>query len=228
MKILVLDVETANTIDCALVYDLGWKVIDLAGKVYAQGSFVIRDVFVYMRELTKSAYYADKIPDYLEDIQNKNRILIDFDCARNIILNIMQSYSCSTVAAYNCSFDRNALNTTLRYITKSKKRYFFPHNIKFICIWNMACNTICQSGEYRTFSELHRRYSNKNKNYKTSAESVYSFITNNPAFEEAHKGLDDVNIECAILLECLKYENRFYDIDRLCWTKVKRMALALR
>ena len=146
--ILVLDVETANTTLDAFVYDIGWRIIDIYGKVYAEGSFVIRDIFVYERELMKQAYYGDKIPEYVDDIKNHNRIMIDFLQARNIILNVMKKYNCNTVAAYNASFDRNALNTTLRYLTKSKQRYFFPYKTEFICIWNMACNSICQTNEY--------------------------------------------------------------------------------
>ena len=88
--ILVLDVETANSLDDALVYDIGWRIIDLFGKVYAEGSFVIRDIFVYEREIVKEAYYADKIPEYVADIQQGKREMVNFMEARRRILNIMK------------------------------------------------------------------------------------------------------------------------------------------
>lgn len=226
--ILVLDVETANDTNDALVYNIGWRLIDLYGNVYEEGSYVIRDIFVYERELMKVAYYSNKIDDYINDIANNKSEMIDFMVARRRILEVMKKYNCHTVAAYNAHFDRKALNTTLRFLTKSKYRYFFPFNTEFICIWNMACNSICQQSEYKTFAETNRYYSNCGKNYRATAETVYAFLTNNAQFTEEHKGLDDVIIECEIFLKCLNYGGNIMGISRGCWQKVKRGALALR
>lgn len=226
-NILVLDVETANDTDYAIVYDIGYKIIDLNGKVYVQHSFVIRDTFVYMRDVVNQAFYAHKIPEYVNDIRNGSRTMVDFMQARNTILNDMRKFNCYVVAAYNCNFDRNALNVTLRYLTKSAFRFYFPFNVRFVDIWNMACNTICQSSDYKTFAETYRHYSNRGKNYKSSAEVVYQFLTNNPLFEEKHKGLDDVNIECEIMLHCLNNGGTMMPIKRTCWQMVKRAALVV-
>ena len=228
--ILILDVETANDTTDAIVYDIGFMLIDLyTGAICKQGSFVIRDTFVYERELVKVAYYGDKIPEYIADIQQGKRQMVDFLTARRHILNIMEKYDCHTVAAYNCNFDRNALNTTLRFLTKSKYRYFFPYSTNFVCIWNMACDSICQTSEYKTFAETNRHFSNRGKNYRATAETVYSFLTNNPDFHEEHKGYDDVKIEKEIMEKCLEYDKNFKGIKRNCWQKVRRGALvALR
>ena len=227
--LLLLDVETANDTTDAIVYDIGFMLIDLCtGAICEQGSFVIRDTFVYERELVKVAYYGDKIPEYVADIQQGKRQMIDFLTARRHILNIMEKYDCHTVAAYNCNFDRNALNTTLRFLTKSKYRYFFPYSTNFVCIWNMACNSVCQRGEYRTFAETNRHFSNHGKNYRATAETVYAFLTDNANFTEEHKGLDDVKIECEIFIKCLERGGNVMGISRGCWQKVKRGAIALR
>lgn len=227
--ILIIDVETANDTTDAIVYDIGFILLDLyTGAICEQGSFVIRDTFVYERELVKVAYYGDKIPEYVKDIQQGKRQMIDFLTAWRHILNIMKKYDCHTVAAYNANFDRNALNTTLRFLTKSKYRYFFPYGTEFICIWNMACNSICQRGEYRTFAETNRHFSNHGKNYRATAETVYAFLTNDASFHEEHKGLDDVKIEREIFMKCLEYGGNIMGIKRNCWMKVKRGALALR
>lgn len=227
--LLILDVETANDTTDAIVYDIGFILLDLYTNIICeQGSFVIRDTFVYERELVKLAYYAEKIPEYVQDIQNGKREMVNFMEARRRILNIMAKYNCHTVAAYNCNFDRNALNTTLRFLTKSKYRWFFPFSTDFVCIWNMACNTICQTSAYKTFAETNRYYSNHGKNYRATAEIVYAFLTNNPMFQEEHKGYDDVKIEKEILQKCLEHDGNFRGISRGCWQKVKRGALALR
>lgn len=226
--ILVLDVETANSLEDAFVYDIGWRIIDLFGNVHAEGSFVIRDIFVYERDIVKTAYYSDKIPEYVADLQAGKREMVNFMEARRRILNIMDDFGCHTVAAYNAHFDRNALNTTLRFLTKSKYRYFFPFDTQFICIWNMACNSVCQRGEYRTFAETNYYISNRGKNYRATAEIVYAFLTNDPSFKEEHKGLDDVKIECEIFVKCFKEIGGVMGIKRNCWMNVKRGALALR
>lgn len=226
--ILILDVETANDTEDAFTYDIGYQIIDLFGVVHAEGSFVIRDIFFYEKELMNSAYYSNKIPEYLTDIREGKREVVNFMYARRKILNLMKEYNCNTVAAYNAHFDRNALNKTVRFITKSKVRYFFPYGTEFICIWNMACNSICQTSDYKTFAETNFLYSNHGKNYRATAETVYAFLTNNSNFQEEHKGLDDVKIEKEIFVKCLEHGSEIMGIKRNCWTKVKRGALTLR
>ena len=39
----------------------------------------------------------------------------------------MKRYNTNIVCAHNSRFDYNALNTTQRYLTKSKYRYYFPY-----------------------------------------------------------------------------------------------------
>ena len=200
----LLDVETANDTKDALTYDVSCRFLNTRGKIFDERAFVVRDVFVDEHELMKQAYYASKMPEYSEDIRAGKRQMINFLDMRYEILKLMKEYDCHTVAAYNCSFDKNALNTTLRYLTKSKYRWFFPYDTKFVCIWNMACNTICQTSEYKSFAELNRYYSNHGKNYRATAETVYAFLSQNPNFNEEHKGMEDVRIEHEIMKECLK------------------------
>ena len=130
--ILLLDVETANDTTDSLVYDVSGVLMDCYGNVYEQFAFVIRDVFNGERELMKQAYYAAKMPEYIADLQAGKRQMVDFMRAWNYIKRLMRRYDCHTVAAYNCNFDKNALNTTLRYLTKSKYRWFFPYGTEFI------------------------------------------------------------------------------------------------
>lgn len=132
--ILMLDTETANTINTekgldmsnVLVYDIGWAVIDKTGRVYEAASFVNRDIFVYERDLMQSAYYANKIPMYVEDLRQGFRTMADLREIRAAMLDTMEKYQIDTVCAHNARFDLNACNGTQRYCTKSKWRYWFP------------------------------------------------------------------------------------------------------
>ena len=65
-KFLVLDVETANDVNCPLVYDLGFAVCDKYGKIYEKQSMLIYEIYRGERELMNSCYYANKIPEYEE------------------------------------------------------------------------------------------------------------------------------------------------------------------
>ena len=51
-------------------------------------------------------------------------------------------------------FDLNALNKTIRYVTKSKVRYFFPFGTKVCCIWHMACQVLCTQ---KTFQKENKK-----------------------------------------------------------------------
>lgn len=222
---LILDVETTNSLEQPLVYDIGGVVADKRGNIYESFSFVIRDIFVYERELMQTAYYANKIPEYVAGLQAGARQMVDFYQARRHILNLMEHYNIHDVAAYNAHFDRNALNTTQRWLTKSKSRYFFPYDTNFICIWNMACQTICQRKTYKEFCEQNGFISRRGTNYSTSAETVYRYLVINAKFTEEHKGLDDVLIESYIMRRCFESHKAMpygKGIRRNCWMDVKR------
>ena len=227
---LVLDTETTNGLEQPVVYDIGGCIADKQGRIYEKFSFVIRDIFVYERTLMQTAYYANKIPEYVESIHKGERQMIDFYQARRYILNLMQKYNVHDVAAYNAYFDRNALNLTQRWLTKSKYRYFFPYRTNFVCIWNMACQTLCQRKTYKDFCEEHNFTSNRKgeptaRNYSTSAETVYRYLILNPEYEEEHKGLEDVYIETEIMRRCFAAKKKMpygKNIRRNCWMDVKR------
>ena len=229
---LALDTETTNGLEQPFVYDIGGAVVDKQGRIYERFSFVIRDVFVYERELMRTAYYADKIPEYAADIREGKREMVNFMFARRFILNLMEKYNIHDVAAYNAHFDRNALDTTVRWLTKSKVRFFFPYDTEFVCIWNMACQTICQRKTYKEFCEKNELFSGnghgtnkKARNISTSVENVYRYLLLNPEYQEEHKGLDDVLIETEIMKRCFSSHMAMphgKGIRRNCWMDVKR------
>ena len=40
-KILIIDTETTNTLDDALVYDIGYMVADFGGNIYHKDSYTV-------------------------------------------------------------------------------------------------------------------------------------------------------------------------------------------
>lgn len=212
--IIVLDTETANTLTSVdedgkertdmsnvLVYDCGWCVMDTSGNIYEERSFVNRDIFVYERELMQSAYYAWKIPQYVEDIRNGERQMASTYEIRQIMLSDMETYGIKEVVAHNARFDLNALNLIQRWTTKSRFRYWFPYGTE---IWDtMKCSrsVIHKMPTYQKFCE-ENGFLTANGKLSTTAENLYRFIIGNPDYQEEHRAIEDVRIEREIFLYC--------------------------
>ena len=110
-----------------------------------------------------------------------------------------------------------ALNTTERWLTKSKYRFFLPYGTKVFCIWHMACQVLCTQKSYIRFC-LENGLTSPSGNIKTSAEAVYAYMTDNAEFSESHTGLRDVLIEVQIMARCFR-QHKHMDkaINRSCW-----------
>ena len=214
---VTLDIETANTTEDALAYDVGFVAHYNDGTILEKHSYIIREVFFGMADLMTSAYYAHKIPEYLESIERGERVVASAYEVRKALHDVCKKYNVKVIMAYNASFDTKGLNTTQRYLTKSAYRWFLPDGVKVECIWHMACQTICSQKKYYDFCH-ENGFVSKSGNIQTSAECVYRFLTDNPTFTEEHKGLDDVLIETAIFVECRnKHKKMNRNINRACW-----------
>lgn len=200
---MVLDTETAGTIEEPLVYDFGVQVINLSGKVLAEASWTIYDIYAEQRELMKTAYYAEKLPQYEQGMRDGLWTMRRFFNVRKQIWAWLKEFDVLAVCAYNASFDRRALNNTLRFITGGKSKWFFPYGTQFIDIWNMATSTIFQSAAYRKMAYEQGWVSDKG-NMLTNAEVAYRFLSGADEFEERHTALEDVKIEVQIFLHCWK------------------------
>lgn len=210
--VLVLDTETANTLvdedgnldmTNVLMYDCGWSVVDTSGEVYTERSYVNKDVFCDERKLMQSAYYAKKIPQYCVDIQLGKRLMATTYEIRQAMLADMEMYGVCEVVAHNARFDLNALNTILRYTTKSKYRYWFPYGTIIWDTMKMARDVIHKMPTYQAFCKEHQLLT-KNGRLSTTAENLYRFILKDPTFEESHTGLEDVQIEREIMFYCYR------------------------
>lgn len=211
-KFIVIDTETANSIDDPIVYDIGFAVVDRTGKVYETHSYAIADV-ILDNEMMSTAYYADKLPQYWEEIKNGKRLLRHFKTVKMILADVCKQYDIKVVVAHNARFDYRSLNLTQRYITSSKYRYFFPYGIKIWDTLKMSRKVLKENEEYAQFCE-DNGYITKNKQKRFTAEILYRFITGDNEFIEKHKGLDDVLIEKDIFAYCL---NKNPEINGALW-----------
>lgn len=224
---LVIDTETCNTLEQPLVYDIGYAIADRNGNVVLERSFLVAEIFLDKKDIMSTAYYAEKIPMYWEDVKKGTRIIKSLFNIRKQLFADMKEYNVKKVGAYNMGFDKRALNTTIRYCSKSLIRWFFPFGVEYFCIWNMACQVIMDTRKYVKFAIQNGLVSEKG-NIQTSAESCFKFLMNDVNFIESHTGLEDVKIEVQIMAKCLKTHKRLdKKINSACWrlpqAKAKKM-----
>ena len=201
-NVIVLDTETTNDIESPLMYDLGFSVVDIeSGEVLDSVSLVIAEVFLN-KELMSSAFFAEKIPMYWVDIKSGKRQLTSYFTAKKALAEICDLYNVKAIVAHNARFDYKSCSCTIRYLTKSKYRYFLPYGIE---IWDSLkmSREVFKTEEYKTFC-VDNGFVTKRNQPKYTAEVIYRYLTKDINFIESHTALEDVNIETLILLECIK------------------------
>lgn len=211
--ILMIDTETTNDVECPIVYDVGYQIFTLADGILCEKSFVNADVFCDA-ELMASAYFADKIPDYWADICDGKRILRKWYNIKKELAEDCKRFGVQIACAHNSAFDNRALNTTQRYQTSSKHRYFLPYGIVWWDTLKMARQLLKNNDAYGEFcyengfltSRGCRRY---------TAEIIYRWLSGQMDFEEAHTGLEDVKIERQIFEYCVTANP---EIDGKLWS----------
>lgn len=198
---LTIDTETANGFDDPIVYDIGGVVHDKKGNVMETFSFIIYETFYGMKDLMKSAYYADKIPMYQEQIDKGERKVVKFSTAKFYIKELCKKYNIKAIIAYNMRFDYRATTRSQRYLTKSKYRFFLPYGVELWDSLKMAKDTICKQWTYKEWC-YQNGYLTKNGRVRATAEIVYKYISGNHNFTESHTGLEDCMIEKEIFAKC--------------------------
>ena len=200
-RFIVIDTETTNSIDDPLCYDVGFAVVDILGNVYENYSFVVADIFLD-KELMSYAYFADKIPQYWEDIKKGKRELKTFFNIKKVFTDCVKRNNVKIILAHNARFDYRSLNLTQRFLTSSKYRFFFPFGVEIWDTLKMSRTVLNNIDEYSEFCYTND-YLTKRLCKRFTAEIIYRFITGNNDFEESHTGLEDVLIEKEIFVKCM-------------------------
>lgn len=184
-----------------LTYDQGWVVADTRGNIYRERSFIAEEIFYGCADFMKSAYYADKLPKYMEEIASGKRIVLPFFRIREILLQDMAEFGTNVIVAHNARFDVGTLNTTARMLTSAKYVRYFPNTVEVWDTMKMAGDTICKQKSYREWCKNHDQLT-KNNQVRKTAEALYRYAFGKWDFEESHTALEDVLIESAIMAKC--------------------------
>lgn len=212
----ITDTETTNTFSVngkldmrdVQTYDIAIAIIDRDGNVYDSLRLIIDEVF-NNKSLMSSAYYAEKIPEYIKQIEEGTATVVSIYTAKRTIREFLEKYGVKKIMAHNAWFDQNALKSTVRYQTKSKVRYFLPYNLEWWDTMKMANDVICTKKSYVKFCEENGYMTKHAKpRPRKTAEILYRYISKDNNFVEQHRGYDDIMIEKEIFVYCLKQHKK--------------------
>lgn len=218
---MVLDTETCPidrecqdvTPENMLVYDIGYAIVDKKGNVYRTGSYIISDVFFKeFYSKMQSSYYAEKIPNYMQDIGENKRKVKSWSEISFILREVIQEFKVAAIVAHNARFDFGALKNTKEYLNQ----YAMLPFMTWYDSLKMARSVVAEMPTYKQFC-YDNRYITKTGKCKLTAEVLYRFITQDNTFIESHTALEDCIIEKEILAYCFKQHKK---MTRLLFNKV--------
>lgn len=222
---MVLDTETCPidrevegvTPENMLVYDIGYCIVDKKGNVYKTGSYIVSEIFFGEHyDKMQSSYYANKIPNYFQEIANGSRVVKTWKQISYMIRQALQEYDITTIVAHNARFDFGVLSNTKKYL----QEYSMLPYIEWWDTLKMARSVLGKMPTYKRFCEKNN-YLTKNGSLRYTAEIIYQYITQDKDFKENHTGLEDTLIEKEILTYCIRQHKK---MDKLLFSKVNTQA----
>lgn len=196
--VAIIDTETNLK---QMVFDIGVLIGDLYGNIVFQKQYIITDNFfqqLFFEE--KRGLYTSRINGELnESGEMYPSVMCSLEQAFNDIESELDIYNVRDIYAYNSNFDVNVLQKYADELNLDNPLQYY--NIQ--CLWLWSSQIICNTKKYWKFCEQNELKSEKGF-FKTSAESVFGFITNNPEFVEEHTALEDCKIEYQIFLHLHK------------------------
>ena len=216
---IVMDTETCNIIKTDkvapgnnLAYDIGFSVVcPSTGEIVLERSYIVREIFFGEVERMKSAYYADKLPQYFKDIAEGKRVIKSFFEIMNEISDLCDNMNIVAIVAHNARFDVDALNTTARWLTDLYSVRALPQSVE---IWDtmQMWNAVKPKGYDKWCAENGYMTKHKPPRSRLTAEIIYRFITMDIEFVESHTALEDVQIEREIMFRAFRMHKSIKEV----------------
>ena len=195
----VFDTETTS-LDKPFCYDFGYVILDMDNlSVVKENHFVIEQVW-HNLPLFESAYYKEKRPLYVSLMRSKKATMDKWGYVMRTLARDVKQYNITDAYAYNSDFDDKVMTFNCDWF-KCNNPF---ETVAIHDIWGYASEIITCRPDYKEFCENNQRFTDTG-NYKSSAEVVYQYITNNADFVEDHMGLYDGKIESDILVYCINH-----------------------
>lgn len=218
-KTLYLLMDTETTKNNGLVFDMAYELFDRNGLTYEYGSFLFTDVLAI-----EEPFFKDKIATYWEMVYRKKIVPMSIHMARFLFNRMLEKYTSRNykvvICAYNASFDVKHLGDTSAHLNKEKFVIKPNKNLLFYDLmhgWVENCPVdygwTAPWTREAPWEPDPRTGRPQPWNIKTSAESVYQYITGKPDFIEKHVAFEDIVIEKVILFDILKRKKKLYIVE---------------
>lgn len=224
-NVLVQDTETVGTFGAPLVHDWAWEIIDKDFNCLTKKRYLVEEFHKSQPWILEvSDFYKGKKDLYKKAIAEET---VELKPWREIVAEYVadiKRYNVKVISAYNLAFDYKAINYTNQFFNNGDEKLMKLVDKKtLLCIWNLACDTVLNTEDYKDYATMKNFISEKG-NYLTNAESCYAYLTKNAEFEEEHTALADVEIEVEIMkyiIENFKGKVK-YGLAYACWRKVQK------
>ena len=207
--LMFIDIETIgtlNVLESCLPFEIGMKIIDIQNdKVMTEKSYIVKRFF-NNKYIMNCTFSATKYPQYIEKVENDKRYkLFSAKQISNDLIKLIEKYDIDTMVAHNGKFDYTMLGL---YFNEFEVENPFK-DINVLDTMEMS-KVITMSKAYEDYCIENVDITSKRNGVvesdfitasgrvRTTAQAIYAYLTQNPNFQEAHTGLEDIAIEYEI------------------------------
>lgn len=209
--LMFIDTETIGTLnvkESVLPFEIGMKIYDTdIQKVVKEKSYLVRKFF-NNKYIMLSTFSATKYPNYFEKLENDKRYktMSVSDISKDIEKTISR-YGIKIMVAHNGQFDKQAMSRLFNEFEVNdpfvKLDLLDTMQVSKNITFSKDYTDFCISNKDNLNSMKESNFITNSGRVRTTAQAIYCYLTNNPNFQEAHTGLEDIDIEIAIFQESI-------------------------
>ena len=210
--LMFIDVETIGTLnvkESVLPFEIGMKIFDLEKlKVVKERSYLVRKFF-NNKYIMLSTFSATKYPNYFEKLENDKRYktMSVNDISKDIEKNA-QRYNIKIMVAHNGNFDKTSMARLFEDFGVDNPfeniDLLDTQEISKVITFSKAYTEFCLANKDRLNSVKDSCFITNSGRVRITAQAIYCYISNNSQFEEAHTGLEDIDIEIEIFKKSME------------------------
>ena len=177
-------------------------------KVVKEKSYLVRKFF-NNKYIMLSSFSATKYPSYFEKIDTDKRYKVYSvkEIAQDIE-KIANRYNIKIMVAHNGGFDKNAMTRLFEEFGTNnpfeKIDLLDTMELSKVITYSKDYTNYCIENKNRLNSVKESCFITNSGRVRTTAQAIYCYLSNNSQFEEAHTGLEDIDIEIEIFKASLE------------------------
>ena len=204
--LVFIDTETIGTLnvkESILPFEIGLKIYDREEKkVIKEKSYLVRKFF-NNKFIMLSTFSANKYPNYFDKLENDKRYNVySVNAIAKDIDKLIKKYGINIMVAHNGEFDRQAMKRLFEEFAVENPfksiNLLDTMEISKVITYSKKYMRFCLDNRNKKDNLKNSRFITNGGRVRTTAQAIYSYITNNVDFEESHTGLEDIDIEIAI------------------------------